>query len=146
MNFAKLNKAIDDNVVTIAKETFNGDTEYRFTLPIPKEVLGDGSFAGGYWGEGTVKVQDTALTFAINIAEDYTGEGRVKLEYTSQDGLVYTSKLEDTICEYILETYGIGCNGSEQGMQGYDYLSVDVEYVENVAEILDLILRSSVES
>lgn len=143
MNFEKLNKAIDNNIVTIAKEIFCDETEYRFTLPIPKEVLGDGSFAGGYWGEGSVKVQDTALTFLVNIADDYTGEGRIKLEYISRDSLVYTSKLEDAICKYILETYGIVCTGSEQGMQGYDYLSVDVE---DITEILNLKWRDIFEN
>ena len=46
--------------------------------------------------------------------------------YEPNSGLAYTSELENLLCDRIAERYGLSASGSEQGMQGDDYLSLDV--------------------
>jgi hypothetical protein len=104
---------------------------------------------GGYWAD-TVRITDERLKLHVLVLggdahcwdddEEYCfGEGTVALHYADYGSgqLAYTSALEEAINEAVhARTNGIlACNGSEQGMQGYDaadecYLSLDVAEVE----------------
>jgi hypothetical protein len=87
----------------------------------------------GYWSEVAkeVKCTDIAVSY-INEEEDF-GELRVYFDPrswdTSKDGLIYTDRLFlDLLCSELL---GAGLNSvdveySEQGMQGRNYVSLDV--------------------
>ena len=54
------------------------------------------------------------------------GEGTVTLNYAEHSGLAYTGDLEEVVTQRITDLYGFGATGSEQGMQGEDYLSLDI--------------------
>ena len=103
---------------------------------------------GGYWAD-TVRITDERLKLHVLVLggdnnwddeSDYCfGEGTVALHYADygEGNLAYTSALEDAVNAAVYErTQGIlVCDGSEQGMQGYDsaddcYLSLDVDEVE----------------
>jgi len=99
--------------------------------------LGKG-FAGQHngWLWGDVAITNDELTFntAIDCTDQYGDgeismwEGTVHLDYVKGSGLAYTGALETAICDKLKErTNGLlEAHGSEQGMQGEDYLSCDV--------------------
>ena len=87
----------------------------------------------GYWSRVAKDVQLVGIDLGyINDEEDF-GELRVFFDTaswdTSKDGLIYTDRLFlDLLCAELL---GVGLNSidveySEQGMQGDDYVSLDV--------------------
>ena len=103
---------------------------------------------GGYWAD-TVRITDERLQLDFSVftgsmnwdeEEEFCfGEGYVHLHYADYGSgqLAYTSALENEINEQVSKrTNGILiCDGSEQGMQGYDsaddcYLSLDVYEAE----------------
>lgn len=99
--------------------------------------LGDG-FAGnyeaGYWGDCAVTNDELTLETAIDCSNEYGDneisiwEGTVHLDYVKGSGLAYTGALNDAINERIHTRTNklLEAGGSEQGMQGEDYLSLDV--------------------
>ena len=99
--------------------------------------LGDG-FAGnyeaGYWGDCAVTNDELTLETAIDCSDEYGDneisiwEGTVHLDYVKGSGLAYTGALNDAINERIHTRTNklLEAGGSEQGMQGEDYLSLDV--------------------
>ena len=48
------------------------------------------------------------------------------LNYANGSGLAYTGDLEEVVTARIKDLYGFKATGSEQGMQGEDYLSLDI--------------------
>jgi len=127
--------------------TQRDEEEYVVTVD-----LGSGynnkDWQGGYWAD-TVRITDERLKLHVLVlggdnnwddeAEYCFGEGTVALHYADYGSgqLAYTSALEEAINEAVYaRTNGIlACDGSEQGMQGYDsadecYLSLDVAEVE----------------
>ena len=48
------------------------------------------------------------------------------LNYAADSGLAYTGDLENVVTQRIKDLYGFRATGSEQGMQGEDYLSLDI--------------------
>lgn len=87
----------------------------------------------GYWSEVAKEVKCTGIAVSyINEEEDF-GELRVYFDPrswdTRKDGLIYTDRLFlDMLCSELL---GAGLNSidvsySEQGMQGDNYVSLDV--------------------
>ena len=99
--------------------------------------LGSG-FAGtheaGYWGDCAVTNDELTLETAIDCSDEYGDneisiwEGTVHLDYVKGSGLAYTGALNDAINErvYTRTNNLLETSGSEQGMQGEDYLSLDV--------------------
>ena len=91
-----------------------------------------GTYEGGYWGDCTITNDELKLAFIYgdiyDEGEEYFGEGTVHLDYADGSGLAYTGALDKLVEEKLEELTGglITCSGSEQGMQGDDYLSVDV--------------------
>ena len=91
-----------------------------------------GNYKGGYWGDCTITNDELKLAFIYgdiyNEGEESFGEGTVQLDYADGSGLAYTGALDKAVEEKLEEITGglITCSGSEQGMQGHDYLSVDV--------------------
>ena len=90
-----------------------------------------GNYVGGYWGD--VSIADTTATLTLTVGDLYEedefniGEGTVNLDYVGNSGLAYTSELETLITDRIQDLYpGLNASGSEQGMQGDDYLSLDL--------------------
>ena len=90
-----------------------------------------GTYDGGYWGDATIGDTAAALTVIVgDLLEDgkfRVGEGMVGLNYADHSGLAYTGELEDIVTGRIATLYpGLVADGSEQGMQGDDYLSLDL--------------------
>ena len=90
-----------------------------------------GTYEGGYWGDATISDTDAALTVLVGDLYDdgefQIGEGIVGLNYAEHSGLAYTGELEDIVTGRIATLYpGLVADGSEQGMQGDDYLSLDL--------------------
>ena len=122
---------------------------YTVTVDLGTGWAGD--YEGGHWAD-TVRITDDNLQLQFVVLgngaqwsedEEYSiGEGTVALHYADygSGNLAYTSALEAAINEAVrARTLGIlACDGSEQGMQGYDsehecYLSLDVAEVEEAA-------------
>ena len=119
--------------------------EYTVTVDLGTGWAGE--YEGGYWGDVSITDDWLQLQFSVfggtmcwdDEAEYCIGEGYVHLHYADfgSGNLAYTSALEDAVNEAVYaRTNGIlACDGSEQGMQGYDsadecYLSLDVAEVE----------------
>lgn len=102
---------------------------WRFDLPLGK--ISADTYDGGYWGDSKIKETDAWLTFTVGnlYAENKfsLGEGIVNINYADDnEGLAYTGELEDVVTARIKDLYGLCADGSEQGMQGDDYLSLDL--------------------
>lgn len=107
---------------------FDGEVAW-ISLPLGK--ISADTYEGGYWGDVELLETDATLNFTCGdlYGEDefYFGEGTVNLEYAPDNkGLAYTGELEDLITQRIKDLYGLDADGSEQGMQGDDYLSLDI--------------------
>jgi hypothetical protein len=103
-----------------------------YSISIP---LGDGfagEYAGGLWGDVAITNDSLVLnTVYGDVYEDgecFFGEGTVELDYVAGSGLAYAGPLDELVGERLRAvTDGlISASGSEQGMQGDDYLSLDV--------------------
>lgn len=115
--------------------------EKRFDVDF--SVVSDGT--NGYWdsiAEGT-KVTFTKLEVSGYIEKDGTVSGWEVRAFHDlnpyQDGLLYTNKQFETkvheeakLALVGLVDDGYYCSGSEQGMQGGDYLSCDVQLKSGV--------------
>ena len=102
---------------------------WRVYLPLGR--ISADTYIGELWGNVQLEDTDATLTFAVGDLYDGNtfsiGEGEVNLNYAeSNTGLAYTSELEDIITARIKDLYNLSADGSEQGMQGDDYLSLDV--------------------
>ena len=92
-----------------------------------------GNYKGGYWGDCAITNDELKLAFVYgdiyDEGEEHFGEGTVHLDYADGSGLAYTGELDKLVERKVEELTGglITCSGSEQGMQGDDYLSVDVD-------------------
>jgi len=104
-----------------------------WTITLPLGNIPAGVYAGGYWGDVTLLDTDAVLTITVgdlyNEGDFVFGEGTVGLNYAdSNTGLAYTGDLDDLVAHRLADLYGLTASGSEQGMQGEDYLSLDVEH------------------
>jgi hypothetical protein len=101
-----------------------------WNLLFPLGTIPAGTYDGGYWGDATISETDATLTLTVGDLYDegefVIGEGTVVLNYAEHSGLAYTGDLEDVVTQRITDLYGFGATGSEQGMQGEDYLSLDI--------------------
>lgn len=102
---------------------------------LPLGLIEGGKYGDGLWGDVTLLDTDAVLTFMCGDIygddEFNFGEGCVNLEYApGNKGLAYSNELEDLITQRIKDLYGIGACGSEQGMQGDEYLSLDIWHGE----------------
>ena len=128
----KLQAKLGD-AITIEDE---GDRMYSVEINLGTGFAGD--YKGGYWGDCAITNDELYLHFLYGDIyeegdEDF-GEGMVGLEYAEGSGLAYTGALDTLVEERLEEITGglITCSGSEQGMQGEEYLSVDVGEFETV--------------
>ena len=128
----KLQAKLGDKI-TICDEFDEIQRENFYSVSINLGTGFAGNYKGGYWGDVAIKNDELTLAFIYgdiyDNGEESFGEGIVELEYADDSGLAYTGEL-DRLVEQTVEglTGGlITCSGSEQGMQGDDYLSVDVE-------------------
>ena len=133
----KLQAKLGD-AITIYDE-FNGEHRLNFysvSINLGKGFAGN--YKGGYWGDCTITNDELNLDFIYGDiyeeGEENFGEGVVELEYAKESGLAYTGELDTLVEEKLEELTGglITCSGSEQGMQGEDYLSVDMGEFETV--------------
>ena len=101
-----------------------------WNLQFPLGTIPAGTYEGGYWGDATISETDATLTLTVGDLYDegefVIGEGTVVLNYAEHSGLAYTGELEEVVTQTIKDLYGINASGSEQGMQGEDYLSLDI--------------------
>ena len=101
-----------------------------WNLQFPLGTIPAGTYDGGYWGDATISETDATLTLTVGDLYDegefVIGEGTVVLNYAEHSGLAYTGELEEVVTQTIKDLYGINASGSEQGMQGEDYLSLDI--------------------
>jgi len=98
------------------------------TVPLGRIV--GGVYNNNLWGDAVIEDTDAELQFTFGDVYgdgdiDF-GEGTVVLNYLPESGLAYGGDLEDLVCERIRDMYNITVGGSEQGMQGDDYLSLDI--------------------
>tara|TARA_B100000902_G_C27138415_1_gene827303 strand:+ start:104 stop:565 length:462 start_codon:yes stop_codon:yes gene_type:complete len=148
LKFNLLEKLQQLDAVTLTHEedavrSEHGEDYYSVEIDLGGGFAGD--YKGGYWGDCSITDEKLNLHFLygnvygdddLEEGEGNFGEGMVHLTYkggTEKNGLAYTGKLEEKICERIEEvTNGlILADGSEQGMQGHDgddesYLSLDL--------------------
>ena len=102
-------------------------------VSLPLGLIEGGVYENRLWG--TVELLDTDATLNFTCGDLYDegefeiGEGTVNLNYApGNEGLAYGGDLEDLVVDRIHDLYGgISACGSEQGMQGDRYLSLDVE-------------------
>ena len=101
-----------------------------WNLQFPLGTIPAGTYDGGYWGDATIS--ETEATLELTVGDLYRdaqfnlGEGTVVLNYANGSGLAYTGELEKVVTGLIADLYGFKATGSEQGMQGADYLSLDI--------------------
>ena len=124
-----LRELVKNNLVFEGVEVEQLDSvEWVLSLPLG-EVEG-GVYKGGYWGDAVVTGFPATLNLLVGDLYDegefVIGEGKVNVAYEPASGLAYTGELENLLCDRITELYGLSASGSEQGMQGDDYLSLDV--------------------
>ena len=134
----KLKTRLGDKV-TITDEFDEIQRENFYSVSINLGTGFAGNYKGGYWGDCNIKNDELKLAFVYgdiyDEGEECFGEGTVQLEYADGSGLAYTGELDKLVERKVEELTGglITCNGSEQGMQGDDYLSVDVDILEEAA-------------
>jgi hypothetical protein len=102
---------------------------WRIDLPLGK--IDGGTYEGKHWGDAVIEDTDAWLTFTVgNLYSSNRfsfGEGIVDINYAEgNEGLAYTGDLEDVITARIKDLYNLNTDGSEQGMQGDDYISLDI--------------------
>ena len=107
------------------------DGEVAF-ISLPLGKIDGGIYENKLWGDAVIEDTDASLEFSAGYIYEQDefdiGEGTVNLNYLPESGLAYGGDLEDTIVNRIHDLYpGISACGSEQGMQGERYLSLDVE-------------------
>ena len=107
---------------------FDGEVAF---IELPLGKISADTYEGGYWGDVELLETDAVLRFACGDVwgedEFRFGEGTVNLNYApGNKGLAYTGELEDIVTARIKDLYNLDSDGSEQGMQGDDYLSLDV--------------------
>ena len=127
----KLKTRLGDKV-TITDEFDEIQRENFYSVSINLGTGFAGNYKGGYWGDCAITNDELKLEFVYgDIYGEYDenfGEGTVHLDYADGSGLAYTGTLDKRVEEKLEEITGglITCSGSEQGMQGDDYLSVDI--------------------
>ena len=104
---------------------------YLWRLDLPLGKIDGGTYEGKHWGDAVIEDTDAWLTFTVgNLYSSNRfsiGEGIVDINYAEgNEGLAYTGDLEDVITARIKDLYNLNTDGSEQGMQGEDYLSLDI--------------------
>ena len=133
----KLQEKLGDRI-TICDEFEELHRQNFYSVAIDLGTGFAGLYEGGYWGDCTITNDELKLHFTYGDiyeeGEENFGEGIVELEYTKGSGLAYTGALDKLVEEKLEELTGrlITCSGSEQGMQGEDYLSVDMGELEEV--------------
>ena len=118
-------------IVTGDKVVIESVDNFLWRLDLPLGKLSGGTYDSGYWGDAHIEDTDAWLTFTVgNLYRSNLfsfGEGIVDLKYAEgNEGLAYTGDLEDVITARIKDLYNLNTDGSEQGMQGDDYISLDV--------------------
>jgi hypothetical protein len=111
--------------------TVEGIDYYMWHIELPLGKIDAGTYEGKHWGDSKINDTDATLAFSVgNIYDANTfsiGEGHVNLNYTDDnEGLAYTGDLEDVVTARIKDLYNLSSDGSEQGMQGDDYISLDL--------------------
>ena len=127
----KLQEKLGDRI-TICDEFEELHRQNFYSVAIDLGTGFAGTYKGGYWGDCAITNDELKLHFTYGDiyeeGEENFGEGIVELEYVEGSGLAYTGALDTLVAETLEEITGglITCSGSERGMQGEDYLSVDM--------------------
>jgi hypothetical protein len=131
-SFIKTLKANCERIVDINTTVNDKYCESQITISLGYSW--SGTYAGGHWGDCEITDDELQITFSVgdiyNNGDFYIGEGRVHLTYAADnEGMAYTGELDQYVGQVLRRvTDGmLDCSGSEQGMQGDDYLSVDIE-------------------
>ncbi len=123
-----LNKLLDTMGVGTEVVAYTDGEVTDIRLPLGK--IDAGIYENTLWGDAVIEDTDAVLQFRVGDIygddEFGIGEGVVNLNYLPESGLAYGGELEDTVSNRISDLYGIKAFGSEQGMQGDDYLSLDI--------------------
>ena len=105
--------------------------EHTARLQLPLGKIAGGVYENTLWGDAVIEDTDAVLDFEVGYIYDdefEIGEGFVYLNYLPESGLAYGGDLEDLVVNRIHDLYpGISACGSESGMQGERYLSLDVD-------------------
>lgn len=124
-----LNKLLGMLGVGYDAVTYTDGETHQIRVPLGR--IDAGTYSNGLWGDVELLDTDAVLGFTCGdlYGEDefVFGEGTVDLDYApGNTGLAYSCELEDLIVERIRDLTGLDASGSEQGMQGDDYLSLDI--------------------
>jgi len=105
--------------------------ENLWQLQFDLGVIPAGTYKGGYWGDAVIR--NTHAELIVTVGDLYEedefniGEGTGDLNYVDGSGLAYTGELETLVTDRIGDLYpGLMAGGSEQGIQGENYLSLDM--------------------
>ena len=124
-----LNKLLDTMGVGAEVTEYFDEGVVLVTLPLGN--IAGGVYENELWGDAVIEDTDAALNFTFGDVygdgEINIGEGTVVLNYLPESGLAYGGDLEDLVCDRIRDLYNITTFGSEQGMQGDEYLSLDID-------------------
>ena len=124
-----LNKLLDTMGVGAEVTEYFDEGVVLVTLPLGN--IAGGIYENELWGDAVIEDTDAALNFTFGDVygdgEINIGEGTVVLNYLPESGLAYGGDLEDLVCDRIRDLYNITTFGSEQGMQGDEYLSLDID-------------------
>ncbi len=112
---------------------------YLWRLDLPLGKIDGGTYEGKHWGDAVIEDTDAWLTFTVGnlYAKNKfsIGEGIVDINYAEgNQGLAYTGDLEDVVTQRIKDLYNLKADGSEQGMQGDDYISLDI-WMDGLGEL-----------
>jgi hypothetical protein len=124
-------KVLEMMGVTDGNFTVEGIDNYLWRIELPLGKIDGGTYKGKHWGDAVIEDTDASLYFYVGNLYDSNrfsfGEGIVGLNYAKGNtGLAYTGELEDVVTARIKDLYNLNADGSEQGMQGDDYLSLDI--------------------
>ena len=124
-----LDKLLDLMGVDHAVITYSDGETAELTLPLG--LIPGGTYVNGLWGSVELLDTDAVLNFTCGDlygeGEFVFGEGTVNLNYAPHnEGLAYGNELEDLIAARVKQLYNLDVGGSEQGMQGDNYLSLDI--------------------
>ena len=147
-SFIKTLRANCERIVDIDTTIDDKYCESQITISLGHDWAGE--YEGGYWGDCSIVDDELQITFSVgdiyNDGDFNIGEGIVHLTYADDnEGLAYTGELDKYVGQVLRRvTDGmLDCSGSEQGMQGDDYLSVDIEDMRDAINTDRIVVQGS---
>lgn len=103
------------------------------SLLVGKKVKAFGEDSHGYWGKSDFEAEFTITKVEVDydIEKNY---GSVDIYLTNYNagiyGLIYTDEKFEKDIDELMKNSGFGLNYSEQGMQGHNFVNMDLVDIE----------------